>query len=221
MRKPLPSLLLCIILLATLLLTGCYADDPVTEHIYFTSVDVSSIDYTASYYEEISIPSSHLVGLGIASDPAKSNSQSGLVYVFADELAINEKILYFSAQMPHNYKEGTDIIFVVHFLYNIDEVGTCVRWKISYSWANVGSNFPVSTNIWKNSDLTNNDSIKHQVTKFNSVSGTGKEISSQLLCYLSRNSSHADDTYVSNARVTGISILYQIDSPGSLAEWDK
>ena len=217
MRK----LLLTISLLVFLALSGCSASDPVTEHIYFTGLDTTEINYTNPYYEEISIPSSHLVGLGIASDPAKSNAQSGLVYIFTDEVAINEKQLYFTFQMPHNYKEGTDLIPVVHFIYNADEVGTRVRWSIRYSWANVGDNFPVSTPVWKNSDLANNDSLKHQVTKFDSIDGAGKEISSHVLCYLSRNSSHVDDTYVSNVKVTGISVLYQIDSPGSSSEWVK
>ncbi len=220
MRKIL-AIALALVLLMPTVLAGCSAGDPITDHVYFTDIDVHRIAYVTPYYEEISMPSSSLTGLGIASDPAKSNSQSGLVYVFTDELAVDEKLLYFTAQMPHNYREGTDIIFVVHFHYSTDEVGTLVRWAIRYSWSNIGDNLPVGTSIWKNSDPANNDSLKNQATKFTSVSGTGKTISSQLLCYLSRNSSHVDDTYTDNARVIGVSILYQVDSPGSLNEWSK
>jgi hypothetical protein len=226
--------LIAVLLLLPLVpfIVGCTPEEALTDTIYFTdvftdiihadSIYTDTIDYTDEYWGEIAVPATSMEILDDASSAAKSNMQSGLVYVFANEpLAGDEKYVYFSVEMPHNYKEGTGVTISTHFTLNADEVGTKVRWKVGYSWANVGEDFPIVTTIWALSDAANNDSLKHQNTKFTTIAGTGKQIRSHLVCYLSRNSSDISDTYTDTVRLTGVSVLYQIDAPGSTSEWSK
>jgi hypothetical protein len=200
-----------IILSLLVALVGCSASDPLTD-VYLTYGD---------YWEEISIPANEL-GVLAGEAPAESNFQSGFTYFFADEaLAPDEKYVHFTVELPHNYKEGTDIVVNVHWAFRNDEVGTFVRWRLTTSWANEGIAFPVGSNLWALSNASNNDNSIHQVTKFASVSGVGKDISSVILCYLSRNSSNVLDTYTDVAALLSVSVLYQVDSPGSTSKWVK
>ncbi len=187
---------------------------------YFNNIVTNNITYNGEYWEEITIPA-NAVGEGWPS-PGASNVQSGFAYLFADEpLAINEKYVHFNIVMPHSWKEGTDIQFNIRWIANSDQVGTRVRWKIAYSWANTDDDFPVSSNIWALSALANNDSLKHQRTDFATVSGVGKKIGSVLLCYVSRNSSDVSDNYTDTAIFVSANVLYQLDAPGSKNEFSK
>ncbi len=194
---------------------GCYAADPLPGTLY-----VENINYTGDVWEEISVPANE-VGEGWPAPPA-ANIQSGYTYLFADyALAVDEVFVHFNVVMPHSWKEGTNVIPNVRFVYNSDQVGTSVRWRVSYSWANIGSNFPVSSNMWAVSTPANNDSLKHQKTDFAEINGAGKTIGSMLLCYLSRNSSDVLDTYTDTALFVSVGLLYRVDAPGSINKWSK
>ncbi len=209
MRK----LLLTVLLSATLLLPGCSATDPI-EHVY-----VESITYTDSHWEELVVPA-NAVGEGWPA-PGAGNAQSGYVYLFPrPALPTDELFLHFTFQMPHAWKEGTDITPNIRFIFNSDEVGTNVRWEIQYSWANIGDNFPVSTHRYGLSNPANNDSLKHQIVEFAPISGVGKKIGSTLMCFLDR-SSDVSDNYTDTALFVSVGLLYQVDSPGSLSQWTK
>lgn len=216
------KLLVVLLLIVCLMLVGCSASDPLTESIYFTNVYTDEINYSNPYWEELAVPAASMGSLLNAESAPATNCQSGFAFLFVDEaLAVDEKIIYFTVEMPHDYAEGTDVIPCVHFVFGSDEVGTCVRWRIAYSWANIGEDFAPATTIWALSDPANNNSLEHQATKFAPVSGTGKEISSLLLCLVSRNSSNASDDFTGMVSLLGASILYQKDSPGSTSEWSK
>ncbi len=206
--------LLLLLLALLVLLSGCTASDPI-ERFYATG-----ITYIGDYWEELVAPA-NAVGEGWPA-PGASNVQSGYAYAFPDgPLPTDETYIHFTLQMPHSWKEGTDVIPNVRFVFNSDQVNTNVRWRISYSWANIGDNLPVSSNIWALSDPTNNDSLKHQITKFAPISGAGKKVSSLLLCFLSRNSSDVSDNYTDTARFLSAGLLYQVDTPGSVSQWTK
>lgn len=212
-RKLHLTLLLAVACMPFLLL-GC-AGDPVPENVY-----ISGVHYTGDIWEEIFTPA-NAVGEGWPA-PGAGNAQSGYVYLFADEpLAINESYVHFSTIMPHSWKEGTDILFSVRWIANSDQVGTQVRWKIAYSWADTGMAYPVSSNIWLLSAPANNDSLKNQRTDSVAISGAGKHIGSVLLCYVSRNSSDALDTFTDTALFVGAGVLYRADTPGSQSQFSK
>ncbi len=215
-----------VLVVLLILVSGCSTSERIDETIYTTNINNSNnittggVVYTGGNWEEIVTPA-NAMGEGWPA-PTASNAQSGFVYLFADYvLDTDEQFLHFTMQMPHSWKEGTDIIPSIRFIYNSDQVGTCVRWRMEYSWANVGGNFPVSTHVYKLSDPSNNDSLKHQIVKFDPIDGTGKEIGSILMCFLSRNSSYATDNYTDTAIFVAVTMDYQVDTSGSSNEWSK
>jgi hypothetical protein len=135
------------------------------------------------------------------------------------EFAVND-VAYFTVQLPHIYKTGEDIFAHVHWTpgsRGVEEAGTMVGWKILYSWANIGAQFPTvqtadcsdETFNGTGSDPAAGDDY-HQMTPQATITGTGKGISSQLICAITRTDTGTDDTWVSTT--TGeLPLLLEID----------
>lgn len=159
------------------------------------------------------------------SDPAivTYNVNAGGVNTYLWEFAKNN-LASFTVQMPHSYKEGTDIYFHVHWTPGSrgnEENGATVGWKIEYSWANRNANFP-TMQVLDLSDACDGTDHKHQITPEVSVSGAGKTISSMLLCNIKRTDTGADDTWASSTSgqlplLLEIDIHYEMDTAGSQA----
>lgn len=110
---------------------------------------------------------------------------------FSDTL-IN--VLYFSVAMPSDYVEGTDISFHVHLVYPNAGIGDSV-WYFSYCWANAGDEFPVVDSETV-TIASPNVADRHQLANItDSIDGTGKEVSSILVCSIQRLGNHGDDNY--------------------------
>ena len=131
----------------------------------------------------------------------------------------NEERVYFIVQLPHAYNEGSIIYPHIHWTPETDDAAA-VRWKMTYSWANVGELFLASTPLAKTHDI-DTDANKHLITSFDPIIGTGKEISSVLICQLRRNSSHIEDTFDDLALLITADFHVVIDGFGSQGEFVK
>lgn len=147
-------------------------------------------------------------------------------YAFSDQaVAANEEELWFQVQLPHNWKEGTDIKPHIH--WGIKTAGAAnefVKWGLEYTWANIDGTIGATTIITSNASsaataTTSGDTTlvinKHYVTDIGTISGTGKTISSMLLCRVFRNSSHADDDLAQDAYGFEVDLHHEIDTLGS------
>ena len=92
-----------------------------------------------------------------------------------------------------------------------------VRWGLEYEWQNIAADFSATTTIYAEESMTD-EADKHQMTAFAAITGTGKTISSMLVCRLFRNSSHANDTYDNGtalALLLEVDFHYELDTVGS------
>lgn len=158
-------------------------------------------------------------------DPALVSYQPGgsglatLLYEFqVDDIA------YFTIQMPHGYKLGTDIYAHIHWTPGARgsaENGKFVGWKIDYSWASINGNFgPMATLDLK--DACDGTNHKHQMTPDVVIDGHTSPfgISSMLICNVKRTDTGADDDWVGTASgslpmILEIDFHYQMDTVGS------
>lgn len=172
-----------------------------------------------------------LYGLGVAWDdlrtpinalklsgvkpPTWTDYKGSQVLAFSDQAVLgNEEHAFFSMQLPHNYKEGTDITVHVHWIPE-DDAGGNVYWRLDHSWANIGDTFPAETTIYV-AGAAGTTADAHLMTTFADLTGTGKTISSMILCMIRRTSSNALDTYNGkSAYLLEVDAHYQIDSLGS------
>ena len=179
----------------------------------------------ATVWDDLRVPvtSTKLQGskdphFAVAYDNAGGTSQGVFTYFFDKT---TEEEVYFSAQIPHRYKEGTDIIAHVHWYPVASGVsGRTVSWGLEYLWTNVGGVNGNTVIVYAN-DTTSEDAVlladKHYMTNFAALSGTGKEISSMLLCRIFRDATGAGltDDYDNDAGLLEIDFHYEIDTVGS------
>lgn len=96
---------------------------------------------------------------------------------------------FFTVQVPHGYQHDSSIFAHVHWTPGTrgnEESGKTVAWKLDYSWANIDGNFGAS-NVVDMTDTCDGTDHKHQMTSDIEISGTGKHISSMLICRIFRD----------------------------------
>jgi len=157
-----------------------------------------------------------------ASDPAIQAITPGAgTTTYLWEFAKND-IVSFTAQLPHTYKQGEDISVHLHWTpgpWGVAENGNTVGWKVQYTWANIDGTFGamVTADL---SDACDGTDYKHQKTPAVTITGTGKTISSMLICNLTRTDTGADDTWSSavpgeQPMILEVDFHFPIDTVGS------
>lgn len=132
---------------------------------------------------------------------------------------------FFTVQIPHNYKEGSSIYCHTHWTPGTrgnEEDGKTVAWKLDYSWASINGNFGASTTA-DMTDTCDGTDHKHQMSPDIEIVGTGKGISSMLICRVFRD---AGDSWVGTTAAQSpifleIDFHYMLDTVGSRAQSSK
>lgn len=128
--------------------------------------------------------------------------------------------VYFVAQLPHSYKEGTNLDVHIHWTPEDNTAGN-VKWQLTYSWANIDGIFPAET-IVERIVATPEVTDKQILTDLVNIDGTGKAVSSMLLCSLARLGGDVEDTYnAKDAYLLEIDFHFEIDTVGSRTELAK
>lgn len=133
--------------------------------------------------------------------------------------------VHFEIQLPHNWKLGSKIYPHVHWTPVSATAGNVV-WELEYSWANVGGAFGAPGNMASDATAAGGTAWMHHLTRLKEsgneyIDGTGKELSSMLVCRLHRNAGAGSDTLAADAAFLEFDIHYEIDSLGSAEELSK
>jgi hypothetical protein len=173
-------------------------------------------------WDDVRVTPSGFDRAGVADPSLVSYTPTGSsIATFLYEFQVDD-VAYFTVQMPHGYKQGTDINCHVHWtpgLRGNEENGATVGWKVDYTWANIDGTFGAMSTA-DLSDACDGTDDKHQMTPSVTITGTGKNISSMLLCNIKRTDTGADDTWAGTASgqlpmLLEIDFHYQIDTLGS------
>ena len=160
------------------------------------------------------------VKLPASGAPSWGAFNGGQVLEFA---AGADNVIYFVAQLSHKYKHGTDLEFHVHTSVPDDTAGV-VRWIFTYSWADIANDFPSETTTTTEQTIALNSADAHLYKDIDaavsSASGEGN-VSGILLCSLTREGTHANDTYGDVIRLLAADFHFQIDTVGSREETSK
>ena len=159
-------------------------------------------------------------------DPALADWQpggSGTTFSVYECAASDEA--FFSVQVPHQYKEGSDFLAHVHWTpgdRGTAESGKTVAWKIDYTIANIDGTFGASATL----DLTDtctgaNDA--HLATPEITIDGSSTTISAMIMGRIYRDTG---DTWATNTGgncpiLLEIDFHYQIDGFGSDETYPK
>jgi hypothetical protein len=167
---------------------------------------------------------SNLPSLTKWKDNVAGNSVGLWLYYFPHG---SEKDIFLTIQMPHRWKIGTTIYPHVHWLSPSGNgtSGQKVLWGLEYEWLNVGD-VGVTDSVEITGDTPElNETIvqnKHYLTKIGAgISGSGKTLSSILVCTLSRKGQLGGDTFLGDVALLSFDFHYEIDSLGSDSELGK
>ena len=95
-----------------------------------------------------------------------------------------------------------------------------VEWQLEYFWVNIDGTAG-NTTILSLTDAGDGTAYKHQVASWSAISGTGKTVSSMLMCRIFRDGGNGSDTFTGDALLLEIDFHYQIDTMGSRQEFVK
>jgi hypothetical protein len=163
---------------------------------------------TTPVYDDIIIQASNLrVGTSPPAFVAFQNSIFGSSFVND-----NSDIVYGSFEIPHGYKEGTDLEIHLHWSPSSTNTGNCV-FNFAYTLAGMGS---ATFGAEQTKTLTQAGSgtiNRHQYMTGNTlISGVGVGIGTIIAFALSRPTG---DAFSGDAFVHSIGIHYEIDTMGS------
>lgn len=139
----------------------------------------------------------------------ENGSDTGVpTYAFA----IGEKVAG-SFEMQHDYKEGSDIVFHVHWQGIAAPSGTdYVKWQLSYTLAKDGETLDAMTTISGESAI--DTQYEFHRTDLTTISDATIDIGDQFLFVLERVAA-AGDAYAGDALTATIGIHYECDTHGS------
>jgi hypothetical protein len=154
----------------------------------------------------------------------KNNGSQGVFLWFFDKES--EQEVYFTVQMPHKYKVGTDLYPHVHWTTATGTPsGTNVVWALEYTVVAIGGSFPTTTTLSTNSVIgavgTPVGTGQHLITSLGSISGSGIGISTILVCRLYRVPTDSRDTFANAVGLLSMDFHYEMDTEGSRSEYTK
>jgi len=157
------------------------------------------------------------VSMANAKTPA-ANAPNWVAYKGSEIPAFSKSatnVLYFTAQLPHTYKEGTNLEFHIHITYPDTGAGNSV-WYFTYSWANIDGAFPGASNSGNIVVPTHSTADFHDMAQIvTTINGAGKTVSSILLCSISRIGGDGSDDYDNVVYLVAGDFHYQKDTWGS------
>lgn len=173
------------------------------------------IDLTVGVkWDDLRAPASGINPQGQASPPNVDSTDGGLLFGKGNIVAI-----WF--QMPHAWKEGSEIYPHLHWVKTTTGAGL-PNWQYKYKLGATGEVFTATTALIAGEEvLPSGDVIdKHAIWKFPAIDMTGYKLSTMIGIVLQRVND-ANDTYAGNAKLLEFDIHYQIDAPGSRLEFIK
>lgn len=128
----------------------------------------------------------------------------------------------FNVQIPHSYQAGTAIEMHCHVVYPNAGTGNSV-WQATYNWANINDMFDAaSTTSTPVTVASPNAARTHKLIELvSTITGTGKTLSSILLCSLSRVGGDGADDYNDVIYLIGVDVHIRRDALGSRLETTK
>ena len=160
-------------------------------------------------WNSISIAGSMMINDGITGPNISNIIGSLKTYTFSHN-ATQE--LYFTLNVPHDYAEGTDIVPIITYFSTTTNQGIVV-WAIDYVWVNINAALTTPTTIAGVGSVAT--IYKNITSEFNTLSGSGKTISSSIICRLYRDGTNSADTYPDNVGLISCSFKYQLSGIGS------
>jgi hypothetical protein len=201
--------------MAKLVHTDVQAAEPWNLRVFLREINIRLRRLTdgvcEAVWDDLRFPVASVNLPGVGGDPSIDATNGTFNF------SVNDYV-YFQAQMPHGWKEGTHIEPHIHWTKTSNQDGD-VNWQLEYKHCARGEVMDASFTTLNNETPigptpdTDTDE-KHLITKFGDIDMAGREISHMLICKVTRIAATGTE-YPADAQVIEIDIHYQSDSRGS------
>jgi hypothetical protein len=164
------------------------------------------------------------VRLGGASPATEQAYKGGLVASFS---SASDNYLYFTLELPHTYKEGTDVLIHFHYVLPVAGAGggagtEQIKFDLSFCPSENGGAFgtPDTSGTTGAIDVNAMAADDLQINSIHTISGTNLKVSDTIICSIKRDVSVAND-YANAIYVIEVDAHYQVDTMGSRQEFIK
>lgn len=121
-------------------------------------------------------------------------------------------------EIPHDYKEGTELEVHVHWSPSSTDTGNCV-WTFSYSKLTAGSGAPSETVLTASTGIAGGGvALAPQYTTIGTIAGTAYKIGEIVTFRIARPSG---DSFTGDAFLHSVGVHYMSDTTGSLSRSTK
>lgn len=128
-------------------------------------------------------------------------------------------MVYGSFELQHDYDEGTDLYFHVHWSPTTTNTGNIV-WGVEYTAANGNEVFPSSTTVLGTPTAAPGVINRHQLQNIAIIPGLGLRIGTNVAFRLFRQAG-GTDTFTGNAFLHTVGVHYAADTLGSRELYSK
>jgi len=172
-------------------------------------------------WDDFQVPASVVRLTGAVSDPDYESTTGMLLFDAGTTV-----LFYALMQLPHAWKEGSEIVPHVHWSKTTSAAGN-VTWRCRYRRANINE---VMESAWTTLATVStvaggtpdtNTADKHLITSFGKMAMDGIQISDCVLFEIARIGGDANDTYGADARLFEFDVHIQINTLGSIREFIK
>ena len=192
--------------------TGVYQHGTAPDYFEIEADGTAVLHGEATSWNDINISLVPPAGGAAAPAVIPFNGDSRLdCYAFSGTNPTPDEV-HSSLEILHDYLEGSDIQFHIHWYPTTAAVGN-VKWKLRYTWFNRGT-VPGPATTVSAVAATSGVAWSEKTTAF-TISGAGMTMGSRLVFTIFRDATDPQDTYAANAAVTDTGIHYERDGFGS------
>jgi len=189
-------------------------DGGVTDYSEFETDGTLKFNGAATVWNDANVGAMALT-VPVASQPDEGNfmdEDGGDTEITTWAYAVGEKSSG-AIEFPHDYKEGSDIIFHVHWQGIAEPTGTDnVKWQLTYSVAQMESTLDAATTIAI--EAAYDTQYEFKLSNFPTITGTNFNIGDQFVFTIERIIA-AGDAYAGDALIATVGFHYECDTIGS------
>ena len=119
-----------------------------------------------------------------------------------------------SFELQHDYKEGTDLVFHIHWqgITAPDGASDNVKWALTYTLSRDNTTLDAANTIYGETAITTRYAFYK--TNLTTITGTNFKVEDQFLFTIKRVAASSDD-YAGDALVATLGVHYAVDTLGS------
>lgn len=202
-------------------LAGLHCGDVMASDVVCHSLyTYGNLEYGDTFWEDLRFPATGFNPAGSTAPPSILTTNGLLSFS-----GTADNIIGGVAQMPHSWKEGTELHAHIHLAFPTAATAN-TRWKLEYNVASVNGDFTTDTVTYTTLATVTianaNNVARHVLAELGIIPMTGKTVSACVLWRLTRlAASDGADNDTNACTLIEFDLHYERSSPGSSSEYVK